>query len=123
MARGITGMRLGFNSFPFSRMLAKIAHGYAVAAVGLDEFIPLTTDLIRGLTDNAPYVVGGEFAPSTQPLPGILYDLNLERRRESENLYLVSRIRLFPHLGAPRYHVVVGKLRNGQCEHIPLVDY
>jgi hypothetical protein len=123
LAKGITGLRVSFQPLVFSRMLAKIAHGYATAIVGLDAFTPLATELIRGLSDNAPYLVGGEMAAGTDPLPGVLYDLNLERRLEGENEYLVSRIRIFSHLGAPRYHVVVGKLGDGQCPQVPLIVY
>jgi hypothetical protein len=56
---GVDGMRVGFHPAPFARMLAKIAHCYAVAELGLDGLNPLLPDLI--------VVVVGTPLPASSP--------------------------------------------------------
>jgi hypothetical protein len=57
------------NPQQFSRVMAKIAHSYAVARLGLRGFKPLLLDLILGRDfQRAPELVGGD--PQTPPPAG-----------------------------------------------------
>ena len=85
------------------RVLAKIAHSYAVAELGLGGFTPLLREFIRGEGGDRFRYVGGEFKPGA---PGAgLHEIGFE---QGVTGYLVVRIRLFASLGAPVYRVVVG---------------
>lgn len=93
------------NAEPFCLTLAKIAHSYATAELGLLGFRPALQNIIRNrdLSNRAEYIGGGrgEELPSDQ-----LHDLSLEN---SINKNVVSvRIRILGILGTPTYHVVVG---------------
>jgi len=48
------------NKSAFIRMIAKIAHAYAVAEEGADAFVPLLPDIILGRADTYAYLVGGD---------------------------------------------------------------
>ena len=98
----------------FSRMLAKIGHAYAVAQ--LSEFQPgaletlklfLPDLIIRGTKKTPRHLVGGNMglAPPTQDLN----EVRLWSGCTSKDEYVIATIRLFACLGAPDYHVVVGK--------------
>jgi hypothetical protein len=43
-----------------ARMIAKIAHAFAVADQGLDKFTPLLPDVVLGRSDNLADLIGGE---------------------------------------------------------------
>jgi hypothetical protein len=100
-----------FNAGLFCRMLAKIAHAFAVADLGNGRFKPYLADLISGRTNTPSYWVGGskELPARTQ----FLHQLSVEYIRKlddvADRLYLVVHIRLFANLGAPQYCVVVGE--------------
>jgi hypothetical protein len=109
------GAKQGAIQYPrkpqeFARFLAKIAHAYAVARLGIDGFNPSLTDLILGRNVvRAPELVGSEpeIAP---PASGVLHELDL---LENGN-FLIVRIRLFASSsiegahGFPTYLVVAG---------------
>jgi len=101
-----------FNPVLFGKMLGKIGHAFAVAelGLGLQGFRALIPDALIG---KAPwhngYLVGGE--------PDQIVDSKkrLEVRFGRKKLFSgrefgVVRIRLFGHLGAPVYYVVVGEV-------------
>jgi hypothetical protein len=72
-----------------SRVLAKIAHSFAVAQLGLGGFTPLLLDLIhKRAVENAP--VGSD---PTRPPPavGVMHELSIV----SHETFVVVRIRLF----------------------------
>lgn len=106
------GVRLGrIRELDFARMLAKIAHSYAIAKCGIDTFDPALLDLILGRAEDAPYLVGGASALSLQKQPNIMHDL-YPVGCKVEPLgaeYLAIAIRLFAFMDMPRYLVVVGK--------------
>ena len=94
----------------FARMLAKIAHVYAVAEFGADTFRPMLPPFILGKIDMVPYVVGGD--ESGAALPEFQDGLHHIYRHDCCTNgvdYLVIAIRLFAILGMPRYHVIVGE--------------
>ena len=103
-------VKLGsFNLLVFARMLAKIAHSYAVATIGLDAFTPMLPVFILGGDDRAAYVVGGDvssFAPSEPEAR--LHSIHIQGCKNADQEYILVAIRLFAFAGMPQYHVVVG---------------
>lgn len=92
------------------RMLAKIAHSYAVAELGLGGFQPFLQPIILG-TDTrylAYYVGGSREIPVATPE---LYKVQLARVQSPKGRqYLRTDIRLLSSMqGMPQYQVVVGQ--------------
>jgi hypothetical protein len=94
----------------FSRVLAKIAHSYAVARLGLRGFKPLLIDLIHQRNvEKAPELVGSD--PQTSAAAsGVLHELDLIPNSK----FVVVRIRFFAGSFAggattPVYLVVAGR--------------
>jgi len=110
-ADGDRGFKLGrVSPREFARMLAKIAHSYAVAKFGESSFQPLLLDIILGKSNFAPYLVGGD--KSGVPLddqPTALHHVYGQACDVNGAPYLLVAIRLFAFMGMPRYLVVVGK--------------
>jgi hypothetical protein len=111
-ARGAVDSEIALSIKPrqFSRVLAKIAHSYAVAQLGLDGFRPLLLDLIhKRNVEKAPELIGCE----TQTPPaasGVVHELSLLPNR----CYVAVRIRLFAStsvdgVAMPVYLVVAGR--------------
>lgn len=107
-------LEVQFDSLVFCQMLAKIAHGYAVAEFGLNAFNPFLRELIllrfqknQYCVDVADYVGGDTqpYAPSKA-----LHVLGHELVQANGNQYLLVSIRLFSLLGAPVYKVIVGEV-------------
>lgn len=97
----------------FGRLLAKIAHGIAVARCGKDSFTPLLNDIILGKKDNHRSLVGN-FPRGGQPIadPNLdeLHDVILGLCANSEQkVVLVAGIELFRGgTIIPPYCVVIG---------------
>lgn len=107
------GIRLGpSETTHFCKMLAKIAHGYAIAELGLGAFDPHLSGYIRGEhLDGEPQWIGGDIdahrhAPNTR-----FHQIGWEVETVAGHHYLVVRLRLFCGIGAPAYRVVVGDLK------------
>jgi hypothetical protein len=96
------------NYFSFSRQLAKIAHVFVCAELGIGFFRPLLLPQILGEDVMPTYFVGG-FDP---PLPQSRESLLLREVKAQDQSFFVVDISLhaLPHL--PRYQVVAGR----QCE-------
>ncbi|UVC08978.1 hypothetical protein IHQ71_28355 [Rhizobium sp. TH2] len=92
------------DSYSFKRVLAKIAHGYAVAELGLDGFEAILSERIRDRNDFFHDCVGGA---GIEEIPDRLHSLSIEPRGESD--FVVVRIHLLCFLGTPVYRVVVGR--------------
>jgi hypothetical protein len=114
--QGVKSARLDVQQMaaPFARMLAKVAHSFAVATPGVDGFKPFLPDMILGRDkDHLPYLIGGD--PNTPaPASGCLHQLSHETRVVDDKHLIVARIRLFAgsHTegrGMPVYYVVVGE--------------
>jgi hypothetical protein len=94
-----------------SRVLAKIAHSFAVAQLGLEGFTPLLLDLIHTrVVANAPELVGSD--PNTPPpATGVMHQLSIVPHER----FVVVRIRLFASSSIdgdhamPVYIVVAGE--------------
>jgi hypothetical protein len=93
----------------FCRMLAKIAHSYAVSIMGLDGFEGYLPNLIMGQQGYIPDLVGGyldDFPPEDD---GPIHHVQLQFLVGPFGPFLAVSIRLFSFLGAPKYLVVVGR--------------
>jgi len=106
-------VQIRMRPIEYARMLAKIAHCYAVAFLGYGSFKPLTIDLILGRTENISYTVGGDWdiPPSLKDgghLLNLEFLINVIRRQ----FLILVEIRLFSSAGTPNYRVVAGKAEN-----------
>jgi hypothetical protein len=109
--RKYEGMLMGpITPNTFSRMLAKIAHAYAIACKGYGTFESLLLDLIFGKTETANYWVGGEMEIPPISEEPLLHEINLRRGTVKGQTYLIVTIQLFAFLPSPIYHVVVAKV-------------
>lgn len=89
----------------FLRMLAKIAHGVAVAELGAASFTPLLNDIILGRSNFLGHYVGSPWFGKVRRNSNTLHRIYLEVR----NGWLVAFVQLFAKYHAPCYCVVVGK--------------
>jgi hypothetical protein len=109
-------IRIETKPLVFARMLAKIAHAFTVARLGLETFKPFLPPLILGEDQNAAYLIGGA-APPTDPEPAQPYsDSTLHHILTFQVMsapgkpdLLVFTVRLFKHIGSPTYYVIVGE--------------
>jgi hypothetical protein len=95
----------------YVRMIAKIAHAYAIAELGLNGFRPLLKQLILDKTitlTRALHLVGSEI-PTPASTPDFLFVAWDRCVLADGRRYVVVRLRLFPCFGAPLYHVFVGE--------------
>jgi hypothetical protein len=103
--------RASATSRELGRMLAKIAHAYAVAELGLGAFKPHLLPIIMGtdLTDLAHYVGGTRKLPTRTDAP---YAIDLkEVTSDDHRSYLMVTVRLLADMtGLPEYWIVVGEL-------------
>jgi len=104
-----------YNHKSVARMLAKIAHAYACAELGLGRFNPLLPGLILGEVEWVyNYLVGGDYvvnAPHT-PLPKLplMHSLHLTSEKAgSGKRFYVAKIRLFAYEVSPVYTIIVGQ--------------
>ena len=94
----------------FFRLLAKIAHAFAVAELGLDAFDPYLIPLIRdGATSNSVQYVGGMH--HEEPPTPHLNELSLIPRSGRPRDTVTVKVRLLSALGTPSYFIVVGRCR------------
>ena len=110
------------NMLLFARMLAKIAHSYAVANLGLSAFSPMLPDLILGRSAAAPWLVGGDASGPPPETELSLHHVYLQHCLTSGVEYVLVAVRLFAFVGMPRYHVVVGAANTrsgGLTAHAP----
>lgn len=104
-------IKIGSVSMPiFARMLAKIAHSFAVANLPPGQFRPMLPEFILGLADiNASSLVGGDksgWSPTNEPQ---LHSVCLQDYVANHQTYVLARISLFDFFKLPAYHVVVGQ--------------
>jgi hypothetical protein len=98
----------------FGRMLAKIAHSYAVAEMGLDSFTPFLCGIITGIK---PYLlshyIGSQLVTTDEPID--LHEISFDTSGLDQGRYLVVKVRLFAPYKTPRHLVVVGERHDGRC--------
>ena len=104
--RGVT-LKTDLEARQFGRMLAKIAHGFAVGELGFGGFRPLLQDVVRN--DDPQFMgrlIGGAFL---DPGPGTdLHEIALDRKTSPRHVLI--HLRLFADRGMPSYWVVTGEL-------------
>jgi len=110
----------GMDNTHFIRLLAKIAHAYAVAIVGLENLFPYLIDIIRGDLRRTSWFIGGPDYDTRQA--NALWAMRPTCIAFEGKLHLVVRIELFASFKAPVYHVVAGGLHSahGVPAHGPL---
>jgi hypothetical protein len=104
------------DPFKFGRMLAKVAHGIAVAELGSHAFKPkLGNVILKG--DCVPYFVGCASDKTPPPVPMKTW-VRVEIREIRGKKYVTVFLRLFAYVGAtvnetekgtPTYSVIVGE--------------
>lgn len=98
------------NRLHYLRSLAKTAHAYAAAELGLDAFEPFLCDIILNRSDDAETYVGD--MPGIGPFPfdpDHTLQISLgEADGGSAGRFLVVRIQLYPSIRSPEHLVVVG---------------
>src|SRR5205085_2716111 len=96
------------NAVPFCLTLAKIAHAFSVAELGIDGFVPFLPGLIRGqeLSNRAEYIGGGSGDESPSRA---LHELAFDNAVSAVRGIVAVRIRLLTPLGTPTYHVAAGQ--------------
>lgn len=101
------------NEFPygaFCRMLAKIAHGFAIAHTDPASFEPFLPPLILGKSAHLSHYVGGVHPDAPAVEPGTV-SLWIEHREETHLVAILLQLAGFP--GMPAYEVIAGKLVGG----------
>jgi hypothetical protein len=96
------------NTETFCLTLAKVAHAFASAELGIDAFEPFLFDMIRNrnLSNRATFIGGGE--GNELPSAG-LHEVGFDSGVGIDADTIVVRVRLFAVLGTPTYHIAVGR--------------
>jgi hypothetical protein len=99
-----------FHIDHLGRMLAKIAHGYAVGELGYGSFRPLLLDIILGRQPlYISHYVGG-LRDQEIPQGSDLHEIEIDNTDLGKGRYVVVRIQLFADRKLPEYYVVAGEL-------------
>jgi hypothetical protein len=97
-----------FQTHEFCLMLAKIAHAFAIAELGVDAFCAfLPTMILEADTSNTRQYVGG--LPKAEPISGNLHELSFDSEICAKSDIIAVRIRLLASLETPTYYVAVGR--------------
>jgi hypothetical protein len=113
-ATGGASIHIGkVNPQLFARFLAKIAHGYAVAYLGVDGFTPFLPNVILDESSDPFLYVGGFSEPPANE--AALHFVEQGHAVLGDTKFALVRVRLFASLGAPEYVVVAGTY-NVCCE-------
>lgn len=91
----------------FSRFLAKIAHSFACAEIGANNFTPLLREAILG-QHTRPSVFVGSFQHELPAEEDMLHRQQMVDIDHNGASYKGVRLRLFANFGAPEYVVIVG---------------
>jgi hypothetical protein len=90
------------------RLIAKIAHAYTVAEIGLGNFNPLLVEYIRYQTGDIHLLIGGtETSEVETDLP---YRLSYEVQEIAGTEYIVVKVQVFASRLAPTFLAVSGSL-------------
>jgi hypothetical protein len=92
----------------FFRMLAKIAHAFAVAEMRMGSFSPFLTSIICDAdTSNSVQYIGG--LQHTEPVAAAIHELSFASHTCDRPDIVAVRIRLLAALETPTYYVAVGR--------------
>ncbi len=97
------------NHSMFFRMIAKIAHGFAVAAYGVDGFTPLLAETIRRGGGIESYYVGGLGIGSKLEATSSLHEVTSRTIVKDGKAFLVATVSLFARIGYPPHQAVFGE--------------
>jgi hypothetical protein len=116
--RQLGGAAAKFGSFDvnkFCRMIAKIAHGSALGALGWSPacappgFEPLLLDFILGKEAARFDLIGSKMEDEPPFPPNIPHFIEINHQTINGQEHLVVDVRLFAWLGAPRYQAIVAR--------------
>ncbi len=114
---------LNFPAESFGRFLAKIAHSYAVAELGVNGFVPCLKSVLVG---EAPYdhdlcrFVGSSLIE--EPIGTQNHEIGIVPRTSfSRKVLIVVRIRLFSRFPMPTYYIVAGTPLHEFNPHLPII--
>lgn len=99
---------LTFETLQFSKLLAKIAHGWAFANEPQD-YDQLAPDVILGKVNDPNAIVGSQYAIPKFHDGNQVMSINSGRHPDMGKVMVA--IQFFPNLDGPTYHVVVGNIR------------
>jgi hypothetical protein len=91
----------------FARTVAKIAHSFSVAEIGLGKFKPYLLDLILGRSESIGYLIGGD--DREFPRTVALHEIRIGIKTVHHKKLAAVAIRLFGEIGAPLYWAVSGE--------------
>jgi hypothetical protein len=105
-----------FQTHEFCLMLAKIAHAFAVAELGLDSFSPFLTSMILNTdTSNSVQYVGG--LANAEPRSNNLHEISFDSHTCDRPDIVAVRIRLLASLETPTYYVAVGRKNSSVAQN------
>jgi len=102
-------MQLRADPFAFARVLAKIAHGFAVAEYGMGAFTSFLTPIVLNQTNMVSYYVGSTPDKKSYGIASKLHILQLKEYHLGQATLLLCYIKLFAPFPFPIYEVVVGR--------------
>lgn len=95
---------------PFSRMIAKICHAYAISVIGLEGVEFFLPKLIRGESDHLAQFVGGVSNKTDELEPPNDLAVGVQEIRSKPHLF--ARTTVFGNKRFPTYETIVGRITN-----------
>lgn len=113
------------NRSHFLRFLAKTAHAYAVAELGLDSFEPTLIDIILNRKHDISKFVGGYYGPRPPgSSPENIVNAHIGQAVDGPGKGLIAAaLQFYPLLHSPIYSVIVGKTLIDMEEHLFDIGY
>jgi hypothetical protein len=100
-----------FDATKLFRVIAKIAHSYISAEIGLDNFNPMLPEFILGKDNDLGSYLIGRWPEDGMPQINGTCQIGMAFCEWGQQTLVNVRLRLFPsHHRIPIYHVVVGAL-------------
>lgn len=98
-------------------MIAKIAHSFAVAELGISTFYAFLPPNIRSKSLNNIKMFVGSAEEADKNIPKkILHRLRLHSTKRGQQTLLVCEVNLFTHIVGANYQAIVGRLYDGTKE-------
>lgn len=94
----------------FARMIAKIAHAYAVAEFGLGTFAPLLTNMIRTGREDYRTLIGSDLMEESRPTRDGFHVMGHSWILRDGFVWPIIHIQLFAEYRTPTYHALVGPI-------------
>lgn len=98
------------NASAFGRVLAKIAYSFAVAEIGLENFVsPLVNYILHDKGNELTFYLGTMSQIQSPTAPSEIHQIQLVSEEVDGCRFICCHIRLFASFGSPTYRVVVGQ--------------